>query len=65
MAAGLQVPVVARRREPRAAVPRITGLAVFAGAPESTRWVGSEAAVAGPQALVALTATRMLVPTSA
>ena len=60
------MPVLAVSVEPSAVVPLIAGGVVTVGAAaDETTAVGAHVACADPSALVAVTATRMVLPTSA
>jgi hypothetical protein len=60
-----QVPVVAWRTLPDAAVPEIAGGAVLAGGAAATAAVGAERALVAPPALEAVTCTTRVAPRSA
>jgi hypothetical protein len=59
-----QLPFVAVSVSPCPALPEITGSALFAGAGGSTTAVGIEVALADPPALLAVTVTSIVLPTS-
>jgi hypothetical protein len=60
-----QVPLPDVSTEPTEALPEMVGAVVFTGAPPVTTAVAADSAVAEPSALVAVTATRIVDPTSA